>query len=44
MNQPLAYLPPLADIPLPDPETPLLDRVLVRYKKDWPDLRIPDGL
>ncbi|WP_320200730.1 hypothetical protein RMR16_025320 (plasmid) [Agrobacterium sp. rho-13.3] len=44
MNQSLAYKPLLAELPLPDPETPLLDRVLVRYQRDWPDLRIPDGL
>ncbi|WP_320200685.1 hypothetical protein RMR16_025030 (plasmid) [Agrobacterium sp. rho-13.3] len=42
MKQPLAYMPPLAELPLPDPETPLLDRVLVRYREKWPDLSITD--
>jgi hypothetical protein len=42
MQQPLAHLPP--EVPLPDPETPLLDQVVARYKTQFADLRIPDGL
>ena len=42
MQQPLAYLPPEAT--LPDPDTPLLDQVIARYRQEFPDLRIPDGL
>ncbi|MGB4221319.1 MAG: hypothetical protein WBI25_06950 [Smithellaceae bacterium] len=34
MNQPLAKLPPAA--PLPKPETPLLDKVIEKFKKEYP--------
>jgi hypothetical protein len=37
MNQPLAYLP--KDVPLPRPDTPLLDAVIERYRIDYPELR-----
>jgi hypothetical protein len=42
MQQPLAYLP--LDVPLPNPATPLLDQVIARYRQEFPDLRMPDGL
>jgi hypothetical protein len=42
MQQPLAYLP--LEATLPDPDTPLLDQVIARYRQEFPDLRIPDGL
>lgn len=35
MNQPLAKLPP--STPLPKPETPLLDQVIEKFKKEYPE-------
>ena len=34
MNQPLAILP--SPVPLPKPETPLLDQVIEKFRKDYP--------
>lgn len=38
MQQPLAYLPP--NVPLADPEMPLLNQVIARYRQEFPDLRM----